>query len=175
MSKTSDPWHTTFAAMFGKNLTAQEIHTWQNEILAAFEGKTRPWVGEAADAIRSLADKWPRAAEGQYVPNPTARDIVTEMRKRRREHVDGSTAHLCTLVKSRTDAQGRTQLVARRVAESSMDWQARLKRTTPPDRWSIICEPDSDEQCAEREKYCDENGLAFVRFVPDTRYNVRVG
>jgi len=65
MTKTSDTWHQTFAAMFSKHLTAAEIQTYQNEILAAFEGKTRPWIGEAADAIRSLADKWPKASAGQ--------------------------------------------------------------------------------------------------------------
>lgn len=173
-TKTNDTWHQTFAAMFSKHLTAAEIQTYQNEILAAFEGKTRPWIGEAADAIRSLADKWPKASAGQYVPAPSARDIIGEMKLRRREHATQSTAHFCTTINRVKLQNGGESWETRRYAEPSQDWQSRLKRTTAEERWTIICEPDKDEQCREREQFCDANRLPFQRFTPPASYGARV-
>lgn len=173
-TKTNDTWHQTFAAMFAKHLTGAEIQTWQNEILAAFEGKTRPWIGEASEAIRSLADKWPKASAGQYVPAPAARDVIAEMKLRRREHATQSVAHVCTSINRVQMPDGSESWQTRIYTESAVDWQARMKRATPEDRWTIICEPSRDEHCKEREAFCDANRLPFVRFIPPATYGARV-
>ena len=164
-----DVWHQTFAALFGRQLTAGEVHAWQGEILTAFSGKVNPWVGEASEALRSMSTRWPKPDLGNHVPMPTARDLISEMKANRRKHMDASAGHRILLSGKMpgTPYQQTTYVV-----EPAHQWQAELRGANPDMRWEIICRPISNEQCLDREQFCADNGLEFIRFVPSEVYNV---
>ena len=162
----ADSWADAYTALFGRPLSVSEAAAWSNEIVTAFEGRTRPWPGEAAKALRTLAASWP--TDSGYPP--TARDLISAMKAGRRKAVEEVGGHKILFAESRMLPNGARDVVAGTRCETVGDWQRELRECGPEERWAVICRPASNDQCRERESFCARQGLEFVRFVPRDNY-----
>lgn len=169
MNQKNDSWADAYAAQFGRVLSTSEVNAWTNEIREAFT-KTRPWPGEAARAIRALAASWP-TDDGKGNRNafpPTCRDLISQMKAERRKAFTSAGSHT-VLSQTRSMLPNRTEY--QRTAshsENTEDWQRELREAGRHERWSIICRPANNDQCAEREAYCNSQGLEYDTFVPSS-------
>lgn len=167
-----DNWAEVYYAQFGRQLSAAEISAWTSEVREAFEGKTKPWPGEAAKALRALGASWPTddGKGGRNPYPPTCRDLISAMKAARRKAVDSVGAHTVVEQHTRILPNGSQCRYTTTVLDRTGDWQAELRNASAADRWAIICRPASNDQCRERELYCEHNRIPFDRFVPAGGY-----
>jgi hypothetical protein len=122
-------------------------------------------------AVDALAAKMARAGGKVYPPSGAeiAGEIIA-MRKGRKDGQNGTADGHAIIIRRNVKLRDGLVVTAHEIyIDPERDWQPRLKAESPQDRWTTICEPSSDRDCMERERFCTERGLTVERFVPLTR------
>lgn len=142
-------WPAAFLSLFGKRLDEDEVSGIEAEANNVFRGSLKGW--EMTKAVRRCAMDAPSG--GRKYP-PSGEEIIRAIKANRRDYMQAKGgaamgAHPC--------AMGYGM-------EGFEHWSRALRNADEVERWNIICRPFDAKHCAEREKFCRENGLRFHRF-----------
>jgi len=164
-----EKWTAVYFGLFGKLLQPDEAEAVEAVIGHVFHAAPpRPW--EIGKALYRLSKDAPPGNVRKYAPN--GEDIIKAIFANRREYqarkanpttADGYGPHLCPPPYPSFDPVTATHATSRLVP--AQDWQDALRlATTPAERWNLIQLPHAKEHREQRERFCQDKGLAYERY-----------
>lgn len=149
-------WVTNYNGFIG-TLSRPMADAWANVIRENVKGVV---VSEVDAAVASLCQE----QRGSNSPKPNALTIIRRIYDIRNEKSNGAFKATPNEVKYYDEAMELRQTTMAELKQF-------LNRRPPGDEaWDIICTPLNTDQCRELHRYCDNNGIAYNRFVPDMSY-----
>lgn len=156
----SEPmWWETYAVVFGKRLTDQEINASEEYLQGMAHA---PRQNEVVRAVKSLGEDY-RLAPKKFAP--TVNDIWTRLLKLRAEDKQLSPSHMWhdhkILVRGYNTEAGRSEWAIE--MEPAAIWTKEIDRVKddPVKVGNVICRPTRVEDCREREQYAKSRNINY--------------